>query len=83
VQLNRAIAVAESGDVPSALSLVEKLDLDGYYLYHATVGDLMERVARHDEAADAYRRALEMTSNEMERKHLRELEANARLASGH
>ena len=83
VQLNRAIAIAESGDVPSALSLVEKLDLDGYYLYHATVGDLMERVARHDEAADAYRRALEMTSNEMERKHLRELEANARLASGH
>ena len=83
VQLNRAIAIAESGDLPSALSLVEKLDLDGYYLYHATVGDLMERVARHDEAADAYRRALEMTSNEMERKHLRELEANARLASGH
>lgn len=83
VQLNRAIAIAESGDVPSALSLVERLDLDGYYLYHATVGDLMERVARHDEAADAYRRALEMTSNEMERKHLRELEANARLASGH
>jgi RNA polymerase sigma-70 factor (ECF subfamily) len=82
VQLNRAIAVAESGDVPSALSLVEKLDLDGYYLYHATVGDLMERVARHDEAADAYRRALEMTSNEMERKHLEELEANAKLASG-
>jgi len=78
VQLNRAIAIAEAGDVPTALANVESLDLDGYYLYHATVGDLLERLGRSGEAADAYRRALELTENESERKHLSGLEARAR-----
>ncbi|HXV71328.1 MAG TPA: RNA polymerase sigma factor [Acidimicrobiia bacterium] len=78
VQLNRAIAIAEAGDVPTALANVESLDLDGYYLYHATVGDLLERLGRNDDAADAYRRALELTGNEAERKHLTGLEARAR-----
>ncbi|HEX6222723.1 MAG TPA: RNA polymerase sigma factor [Acidimicrobiia bacterium] len=78
VELNRAIAVAESGDLAAALRLVDRLDLGDYYLYHATVGDLLERVNRHDEAADAYRRALELTSNESERKHLAGLEVRAR-----
>ena len=78
VELNRAIAVAETGNVAGALSLVAQLDLDGYYLYHATLGDLLERMSRHDEAADAYRRALELTGNEPERKHLMGLESRAR-----
>jgi len=83
VELNRAIAIAESGDVSTALGLVDLLDLDGYYLYHATRGDLLERSGRHGEAADAYRRALALTDNEPERKHLMALESRAGSATAH
>ena len=77
VQLNRAVAVAESGDVPTAVEIVTSLELDEYHLYHATVGDLAERLGRYDDAAAAYARALELTANETERAHLAGLKAEA------
>jgi RNA polymerase sigma-70 factor (ECF subfamily) len=70
VRLNRAIAVAETGDVTSALAVVEDLDLNGYYLYHAARGDLLERTARHGEAAKAFAKAASMTSNTAEQTYL-------------
>jgi RNA polymerase sigma-70 factor (ECF subfamily) len=82
VRLNRAIAIAESGDIEDALRVVNTLDLDGYYLYHATMGDLLERLDRYPEAADAYRRALDLTDNDSERNHLLRLETRARAAAG-
>lgn len=78
VELNRAIAVAEGGNLPAALRMMDRLHLDDYYLYHATAGDLLERIGRHDEAADAFVRAASLTSNEAERSHLRRREAAAR-----
>jgi len=78
VELNRAIAVAERGDVAEALATVEKLGLEGYHLYHATRGDLLERVGRVAEAADAYASAVELTGNQAERRHLRHREARLR-----
>jgi RNA polymerase sigma-70 factor (ECF subfamily) len=81
VRLNRAIAIAESGDVDVALRVVNTLDLDSYYLYHATAGDFLERLDRPLEAADAYRRALELTDNESERNHLSKLEMRARTST--
>jgi len=78
VELNRAIAVAERGDVAKALASVEKLGLDGYHLYHATRGDLLERLGRDAEAADAYASAVELTNNQAERRHLRHREARLR-----
>ena len=81
VELNRAIAIAESGDTTAALGLVGQLDLDDYYLYHATVGDLLERVGRHREAAEAFTRAGELTNNESERRHLMTRESKARSAA--
>lgn len=78
VELNRAIAVAESGDLPAALRLMDRLDLGDYYLYHATAGDLLQRLGRHHEAADAFARAASLTANEAERSHLRRREATAR-----
>lgn len=77
VHLNRAIAIAERGDVPRALRIVEALDLDDYHLYHATAGDLLERLHRYADAAEAYARAIELTANESERAHLAGLMAGA------
>jgi RNA polymerase sigma-70 factor (ECF subfamily) len=74
IALNRSIAVAETGDVQGALDQVEKLDLDGYHLYHATRGNLLDRLGRRDEAAEAYARAVELTANETERRHLAQLQ---------
>ena len=78
VELNRAIAVAESGDVAGALDTVEKLGLDGYHLYHATRGDLLERLGRDADAADAFASAVELTGNEAEKRHLLDREARLR-----
>jgi RNA polymerase sigma-70 factor (ECF subfamily) len=66
VALNRAIAVAETGRVPEALALVDELALTGYHLFHATRADLLRRLGRRQEAADAYDAALRLTSNQAE-----------------
>jgi RNA polymerase sigma-70 factor, ECF subfamily len=42
----------------------------GYYLYHATRADFLRRLGRREEAAEAYRRAIELTENAVEREHL-------------
>lgn len=77
VSLNRSIAVAETGEVASALEDLERLDLDDYHLYHAARGDFLERMGRRQEAAEAYARARALTANEAERAHLRRLERRA------
>lgn len=74
VELNRAVAVAETGDVVSALGAVDRLDLADYYLFHAVRGDFLERLGRIDESASAYSRARRLTVNEVEREHLRRME---------
>lgn len=70
VALNRAVAIAESGDLPTAFRIVDDLELDDYYLYHAVVGDLLERVGDGPGAREAFRRASSLTENEAERTHL-------------
>jgi len=67
VALNRAVAVAEIEGPAPALAAVDALDLDTYYLFHATRAELLTRLARYDDAASAYDRALELTSNAAER----------------
>ncbi len=44
--------------------------LDGYRHYHSARADLLRRLGRHDEAGDAYRRALELTEDGPERRFL-------------
>jgi predicted RNA polymerase sigma factor len=71
VELNRAVAVALSGRIEDGLALVESLDgLEGYHLLHAARADLLRRLDRRDEAAAAYRRALELTANDAESRYL-------------
>ncbi len=59
VELNRAVAVAEAGDVEAALALVERLELDNYHYLHATRAELLRRLGRVEEARAANERARE------------------------
>jgi len=72
VELNRAVAVAMADGPERGLPLVDALapDLDGYHLFHAVRADLLRRLARSEEAAEAYRRALALVSNPTERAYL-------------
>ena len=71
IALNHAVAVAEVDGPAVALSLVDQLPLDGYHAYHATRADLLRRVARPDEAREAYARAIELAGNAAESAYLR------------
>jgi RNA polymerase sigma-70 factor (ECF subfamily) len=70
VELNRAAAIAEAGDVEAALSLVERLDLDDYHYLHATRADLLRRLDRVEDARAAYERALALVRSDAERRFL-------------
>jgi RNA polymerase sigma-70 factor (ECF subfamily) len=74
VRLNRAAAVAMARGPAVALELVRELDrsgeLAGYPLLAATRADLLRRLGRTAEAADAYREALEQAGTEAERRFL-------------
>jgi predicted RNA polymerase sigma factor len=50
VELNRAVAIGESGDVESALELVDGLDLEGYHYLHAIRAELLRRLDRVEDA---------------------------------
>ncbi len=74
VELNRAIAVAMADGPDRGLPLLDALETGGelvdYHLLAAARADLFRRAGRLDEAADAYRRALSLASNEAERRFL-------------
>ena len=70
VELNRAIAVAETEGGEAGLALVDRLDLDGYQYFHATRGDLLRRLGRRDEARAEYERAAALAHTEPERRFL-------------
>jgi RNA polymerase sigma-70 factor (ECF subfamily) len=70
VALNRAVAVAERDGPEAGLALMDELDLAGYHLFHAARADLLRRLDRRDEAADAYLKALSLTDSEVERDFL-------------
>jgi RNA polymerase sigma-70 factor, ECF subfamily len=74
VSLNRAVAVCKVDGPQPALALVDGLaatgDLDSYHLLHATRADLLRRIGSAAEAARSYARALELATNESERRFL-------------
>ena len=70
VELNRAVAVAMAEGPEHGLALMHDLPLDEYHLYHSARADLLRRLERLDEAAAAYRRALELAQTEPERRFL-------------
>jgi len=70
VELNRAVAVAETDGPGAALEIVERLDLGDYRYVHATRADLLRRLGRVDEARLSYRHALALTHDDAERRVL-------------
>jgi RNA polymerase sigma-70 factor (ECF subfamily) len=70
VALNRAVAVAKVEGADMGLALVDGLDLDGYYLFHAIRADLLRRLGRNAEAMLAYEAAIARSANAVERDFL-------------
>ena len=74
VALNRAVAIAMARELDDGLKVIDELEasgeLAGYHLFHAARADLLRRLGRHDDAAVAYRRALELAGSDAERRFL-------------
>jgi RNA polymerase sigma-70 factor (ECF subfamily) len=74
VELNRAVAVAMADDLERGLALVENLaphrELSRYHLLPAARADLLRRLGRRAAAAVHYRHALELATNQAERRYL-------------
>lgn len=75
VALNHAAAVAMSEGLEKGLTLFDAVGasgrLESYYVFHAARADLLRRLNRTQEATAAYSRALELTTNEVEQKYVR------------
>ncbi len=74
ISLNRAVAVAMVYGPRRALALIDALaatgELDGYHLLHAARADLLRRAGATAEASKSYARALELVTNDSERRFL-------------
>jgi RNA polymerase sigma-70 factor (ECF subfamily) len=74
IELNQAVAIAMADGAAAGLDRIEALAaddrLDSYPYLHSARADLLRRLGRRTEAATAYRRALELTTNAVERAYL-------------
>ncbi len=74
IELNHAVAVAMVDGPERALRLVDSIakrgELNGYHMLPAVRGNLLRRMGRQDEAAAAYRQALQNVDLEPERRFL-------------
>ena len=71
--LNRSVAIAELHGPAEGLDALAEIDpaaLENYQPHHAARADLLARAGRRDEAAAAYDRAIELTTNTIERDFL-------------
>ena len=83
IALNRAVAVSMSEGPEAGLALLERIgsdgELRGYHLLPAARADMLRRLGRRAEAAEAYRQAFDLAGTDAERRYLerRLLEASA------
>ena len=70
VALNRAVAVAEVHGPEAALALVDALELQSYYLFHAIRADFLRRLGRNSESSAACQSTLALASNATAREFL-------------
>jgi RNA polymerase sigma-70 factor (ECF subfamily) len=86
VNLNRAVAVAMAGGPAAGLAIMDRIaatgELAGYHLLPAARGDLLRRLDRWAEAAEAYREALALSQNLVERRFLEQRLAECAERSG-
>jgi RNA polymerase sigma-70 factor (ECF subfamily) len=76
VALNRAVAISMLDGPAAALPIIEELEEDGrlagYHYLPAAKADLLVQLGRREEAAHAYRTAIELAGNATERAFLTE-----------
>ena len=72
VAVNRAVAIGMARGLQEGLKLLLSLEdqAENFYPYHAARADLLRRTKQWEAAADAYKRALELCNNKMERAYL-------------
>ena len=74
VELNRAVAVAMADGPAVGLTMIERIadsgDLETYPWLHSARADLLRRLGRFEEAAQAYARARELITNPVDRAYL-------------
>jgi RNA polymerase sigma-70 factor (ECF subfamily) len=75
IEVNRAVAVAIARSIEEGLALLDEIEtrdeLQEFHLLPAARADLLRRLGRMEEAAEAYRRALALATNDIERRFLR------------
>jgi RNA polymerase sigma-70 factor (ECF subfamily) len=74
VSLNRAVAIAMAKGPRPALELIDELaatgELEDYHLLHAARADMLRRLGDNEEAAESYEAALNLATNDSERRFL-------------
>jgi len=74
VALNHAVAVAMSDGMETGLAQIEKIgasgELEKYHLFHAARADILRRLGRRTESAEAYAAALRLVTNQVEKNYL-------------
>jgi RNA polymerase sigma-70 factor (ECF subfamily) len=77
IEVNRAVAVGMGRSLAEGLALLDDLEKRGaladFHLLPVARADLLRRLGRNAEAADAYRRALMLATNDVERRFLRRM----------
>jgi RNA polymerase sigma-70 factor (ECF subfamily) len=75
VALNHAVAVAMSDGLERGLAQIDQVGASGslerYYLFHAARADILRRLGRKNESAQAYAAALALVTNSVEQDYLR------------
>jgi RNA polymerase sigma-70 factor (ECF subfamily) len=74
IALNRAVAVSFAEGPEAGLAMIDRIAVDGelraYHLLPAARADMLRRLGRHAEAAEAYQRAQDLAGTEAERRYL-------------
>jgi RNA polymerase sigma-70 factor (ECF subfamily) len=76
VELNHAVAVAMSEGLERGLAQIDQVGacgrLEDYHLFHAARADILRRLGRRTDSAEAYTAALKLVTNKVEQEYLRE-----------
>jgi len=73
ITLNRAVAVSKARGPEAALAMIEPLEpkLSGYFHYFGVKGGLLMQLGRHEEAREAFCRAISLANSPAEAAHIR------------
>ena len=73
VTLNRAVAVSKSRGPQAALDMIEPLapKLSGYFHFFGVKGGLLMQLGRHEEAREAFCKAISLANTAAEAAHIR------------